>query len=138
MKRLFGALLLGCVLAVSVASRVLAQDPLVVAPTMYKLLYENERVRVMTVTFKPGEKIAKHSHPDHMVYVLSGGKLKISRPDNPGSDTELKPGVVLWIPAETHWAENTGTTEVKLLVTELKEPATAKPKAVEKPAMAPK
>jgi hypothetical protein len=31
-----------------------------------------------------------------------------------------------------HWAENTGTTEVKLLVTELKEPAPPK-KAVEAP-----
>jgi hypothetical protein len=32
------------------------QDPLAVAPAMYKKKFENERVRVMQVTFKPGAK----------------------------------------------------------------------------------
>lgn len=54
-----------------------AQEPLKVAPEMYKLLHENDRIRVLEVTFKPGSKIPKHSHPDHMVYALTAGKLKI-------------------------------------------------------------
>lgn len=97
-----------------------ATDPLKVAPNMYKLLFENERVRVMEVTFKPGEKIAEHSHPDHFVTVLEPGKLKISKPNATPNEMELKIDQVIWIPAETHWAENTGTSMVKLLVTELK------------------
>jgi quercetin dioxygenase-like cupin family protein len=105
------------------ATLVRADDPLQVAPTMYKLLFENNRTRVMEVTFKAGEKIAKHSHPDHMVYVVEGGKLKISKPDGTSGDNDLKQGQVVWIPAETHWAENTGATTVRLLVTELKEPS---------------
>jgi quercetin dioxygenase-like cupin family protein len=66
------------------------------------------------------------------VYALSAGKLKITKADNTATEAEVKVGDVMWIPAEKHWAENTGTTEVKLIVTELKEPATAK-KAVEAP-----
>ena len=130
----FGSMLSAVVLLAVMPLRAQAQDPLQVAPSMYKLVFENERIRVMQVIFKPGEKIAPHSHPDHYVYALSAGKLKITKADNTSTEAEVKVGDVMWIPAEKHWAENTGTTEVKLLVTELKEPATAKKaeKAVEK------
>lgn len=102
-----------------------AADPLEVAPEMYKLKFENERVRVMEVTFQPGEKIAEHSHPDHFVVVEEGGQLQISHPDGSVMDADLKVGDVIWIDAESHWAANTGTTTVRLLVTELKEPKPA-------------
>jgi quercetin dioxygenase-like cupin family protein len=126
----FGSIVAAIVMLAGMPLRAQAQDPLQVAPNMYKLVFENERIRVMQVTFKPGEKIAPH--PDHYVYALSAGKLKITKADNTATEAEVKVGDVMWIPAEKHWAENTGTTEVKLIVTELKEPATAK-KAVEAP-----
>ncbi len=102
-----------------------AQDPLDVAPHMYKKLFENERVRVMEVTFNPGDSILAHSHPDHHVYAASGGTLKISKPDGSSVDAEIKTGDVLFIPAETHWAKNIGKTTIKLIVNELKEPRPA-------------
>ena len=61
-----------------------AQDPMQVGPNIYKLLFENERVRVFEVRFKPGERIAMHAHPDHVVYMLDDGKLKLSSPDGAG------------------------------------------------------
>ena len=36
-------------------------------------------MRMMMVTFKPGEEAAMHSHPEHMGYVLEGGKIKLSQ-----------------------------------------------------------
>lgn len=108
-----------------------AADPLEVAPDMYKLVYQNDRVRVMQVTFQVGQKIAEHSHPDHFVYVLEGGNLKITKKDGTVTDAQLKVGDLIWINAETHWAVNTGTTSVRLLVTELKEPKPAAAAAVE-------
>jgi quercetin dioxygenase-like cupin family protein len=100
-----------------------AQDPMQVGPNIYKLLFENERVRVFEVRFKPGEKIALHSHPDHVVYVLDDGKLKLSYPDGKSVEVVLKAGQTLWIPAETHAAENVGSTDAHSLVVELKEPS---------------
>ncbi len=97
-----------------------APDPLQAAPNMYKLLFENEKVRVMEVFFKPGEKIAKHSHPDHFVTVLFPGELTIYKEDGSHAVNQLTTDQVVWIPAETHWAQNTGKTDVKLLVTEMK------------------
>lgn len=97
-----------------------AEDPLVAAPERYKKLFENDRVRVMEVYFNPGDKIKPHSHPDHFVTVLEPGKLKIFKPDGSASEVDLAKEQVLWIPAETHWAENTGKTRITLLVSELK------------------
>ena len=109
-------------LAAAFTARVsFAADPLEVAPDMYKLVFENDKVRVMQVTFKVGESIAPHSHPDHFVYVLEGGKLQITNGEGTVADADLKTGDVVWINAETHQATNTGTTSVRLLVTELKE-----------------
>lgn len=123
-------------LAAAFTARVsFAAGPLEVAPDMYKLVSENDRVRVMEVTFKPGEKIAEHSHPDHFVYVLEAGTLQITNAAGV-TDAELKVGDVIWINAESHSAVNTGTTQVRLLVTELKEAvaAAAPAKTAEHPA----
>lgn len=102
-----------------------AADPLEVAPDMYKLKYENDRVRVMEVTFQPGQSIPEHSHPDHFVVVEEAGQLKITKADGTSMDADLKVGDVVWIDAETHSAVNTGKTQVRLLVTELKEAKSA-------------
>ena len=52
--------------------------------------------------------------------VIAGGKLKITNSEGKVLDAELKNGDVLWLPAETHSAVNTGDTEIRLIVNELK------------------
>jgi quercetin dioxygenase-like cupin family protein len=111
---------------IAFASVVRSEDPLTVAPHMYKKLFENERVRVMEVTFNPGDSILAHSLPDHHVYAASGDMLKISKPDGTSVDADIKTGDVLFIPAETHRAKNMGKRTIKLIVSELKEPRPAK------------
>ena len=117
-RRIVWTALLVVGLAVRLA---LAQDPMQVGPHIYKLLFENERGRVFEVRFKPGEKIALHAHPDHVVYVFGDGKLPLSSPDGRAVEVVLKAGQTLWIPAETHAAENVGSTDAHSLVVELKE-----------------
>ena len=58
-----------------------AQDPVKTSPQYYKVLLENDQVRVLEYHLKAGEKEPMHSHPTGLVYVLSGGKLKFSYPD---------------------------------------------------------
>lgn len=108
--------------AVGFAGAAHAADPLEVAPEMYRSLFENERVRIMEVTFEPGAKIAEHTHPSpHAVYVLQPGTLKITKQDGTSSEVSPSDGDVLWIPAETHSAVNPGDTTVQLLVIEVKD-----------------
>ena len=103
------------------ASSAFAQDPAKVGPNIYKCTLDNERVRLCEVTFKPGAKIPVHSHPDHVAYVVRGGKLAVTGADGKAQDLSLKSGQALWLPAQSHSAVNSGKTEVKLVVVELKE-----------------
>jgi quercetin dioxygenase-like cupin family protein len=94
-------------------------DPIDVGPTIYKKVFENENARMMEVTFKVGDKIARHKHPDHVAYVVSGGKLKVTGADGKAQDFDLKAGQAMFLPAQEHSAENVGSSEVKLVVVEL-------------------
>ncbi|HEY0660927.1 MAG TPA: cupin domain-containing protein [Lysobacter sp.] len=116
------------VLALAAVSPAQAQDPAAVAPDIYKCTFENEHTRLCEVTFKAGAKIASHSHPDHLVYVLQPGKMRITDDaTGEGADNDFAVGQAVWMPAVTHHGENIGQTEVKALVIEFKDHA-AKPK----------
>ena len=98
------------------------RDPVKVGPEIYTLVTENDRVRAMHATFAPGASIAVHDHPDHLSYVLKGGKIEIAPEGKAKQELEIEEGQALWIPAEAHSAKNIGETEIKFLVLELKEP----------------
>ena len=93
-------------------------------PQQRAIIFENERVRVFEVRFDPGEKIALHS-PIRTTWsmCLAAGTLKLSSPDGKSAEVVLKAGQTLWLPAETHAAENVRSTDAHSLVVELKEPA---------------
>ena len=96
-------------------------DALQAASNVYKLMMENNRVRVFDARFKPGEKAAMHSHPDHMVYIFNDGKLKLTPSNGKPQVMDLKAGQTIWMDATSHAAENLGKTDAHLLVVELKE-----------------
>lgn len=118
MRTLFAAMLSTALLAGAAAAQ--SMDPLAVAPEMYKKLFENGQVRVMEVVFAPGQTIDMHEHPDHFAYVVEGGNLRVTNDAGKVTDAALTPGQVMWFDAESHKAENTGSSQVKLMVTELK------------------
>lgn len=119
MKRAFivGLLVGGVLLAAGVAR---AQDPVKVGPNIYTVKFENDRVRVSEIHFKPGDSIPMHEHSDHFVYVLTAGTLQLSYPDGRASEFAGVPGQVAWIPAESHAAVNIGSSEFAAVVVELK------------------
>ena len=98
----------------------MAQDMAKVAPSSTKVVLENDRVRVLEVRQKPGEKGAMHSHPASLICPVSTSKAKFSSADGKTTESELKAGAVTWHEAETHAVENVGTTDSHVLVIELK------------------
>jgi quercetin dioxygenase-like cupin family protein len=96
-------------------------DPAMVAGDVYKLLLENERVRVFDVQFQPGQKAEMHGHPDHVIYVLSDYTLNLILPDGSSQEVALKAGQTLFMGAGPHAAVNIGKTAGHALVVELKE-----------------
>jgi quercetin dioxygenase-like cupin family protein len=98
-----------------------SMDPLNVAGgEAYRVLFENEKVRVLELRLKPGAKMTMHSHPAVVAYSFGDAKNKWTLPDDKTLDNELKAGQVIWSEPFTHAAENTGNTETHLLVVELK------------------
>ena len=99
-----------------------AQDAVKVAPDKVKTVLDNDKVRVLEFTVKPGEKTGMHSHPDHILYFLTDGKMKTTLSDGKTSETTVKTGDAKWVQAITHNNENIGKTEIRALVIELKAP----------------
>lgn len=109
-----------------------AQDQPQSAPTARRVLLQNDHVRVFDVTIKPGEKSAARPHPDHLLYLLADGKLKLLHADGTTTEFEGKAGKAVWVTADSHAAENIGAADFHALVVELTPAATSAP--AEKPA----
>jgi beta-alanine degradation protein BauB len=95
-------------------------DPVQVAPNVYSVLFENDRVRLLEVRLEAGDSSTMHSHPDYVVYNLTGGKVKFTGPSGESEEVELPAGEAMWREAEDHSTENVGGTEVRALLFELK------------------
>jgi beta-alanine degradation protein BauB len=96
------------------------QDAVTVAPHVYTVLFENERMRLLEVRMKPGETSAMHSHPAYAIYPLSDAKATFTSPDGDSVEVQMKAGEALWHEAESHAVENRGTTEARVILFELK------------------
>ena len=99
-----------------------AQDPVKLSPQYYKVLLENDQVRVMEYRLKAGEKEPMHSHPAGVVYVLSGAKLKFTYPDGRTEEKVAATGETIWRDPTTHAVENVGDTEAHAIAIDLKTP----------------
>ena len=121
MKCLIQTILACCLIAVPLSS-VFAQDPVKLSPQYYKVLIDNDEMRVLEFRFKPGDKEPMHSHPRGFVYALSDAKIKVSFPDGKSEESAIKTGEARWRDAVTHAAENIGTTDAHAIAVELKKP----------------
>jgi len=109
------------VLVTLAAGTVQAQDPVKVAPKNFKVLLENERVRVLDFRSTAGEKIPMHSHPAYIAYSISGtGKTKFTSPGGKTTEQPNNPAGATWHDAETHASEYMGPGATHVLLVELK------------------
>ncbi len=97
-----------------------AQDAAKVDPKNYKVEFENDQVRVLRITYAPGEKGVMHSHPEGMVMFLSDAKGKFTYADGKTEDRNFKKGDFSWVPATTHQGENIGEKPFELIQIEMK------------------
>jgi beta-alanine degradation protein BauB len=99
-----------------------AQDPANTDSDKYKVVLENDRVRVLEYRDKPGDKTTMHMHPDFVVVARSAFRRRLTLPGGKTMVREFKPGEVLWTDAQSHIGENIGETDTHVLLIELKEP----------------
>lgn len=97
-------------------------DPVASNPQHYKVVFENDRVRVLEYTDQPGDQTTPHQHPDSVMYTLSSFQRRLVSGDT-SREVELQAGSAGWLPAQEHHGENIGNTPTHVLFVELKEPA---------------
>ncbi len=114
-----------------------AQDPVKVAGNQYKLITENENVRILEANLAAGSKTAMHSHPALMAVVLQPSVTKWTMPDGKSeqSAADVKRGSVIYMAGQSHISENTGKAATKAILVEFKKPAPAAARARKAPDM---
>ena len=91
------------------------------SPDKAKIILENEYVRVIEYSLKPGEKDSAHTHPPKTSYVISGGTLRVFPENEKPFDAEEVKGTAEWADKRgKHYVENIGITTVTILLTEIK------------------
>ena len=98
----------------------MADDAVKVAPHAYKVVVENDKVRVLEYRGAPGVKTEMHSHPAVVAIAISGGKFKFSLPDGQTMEMELQQGHAMYMDASEHGTENIGSSESHVILVELK------------------
>ncbi len=96
-------------------------DPTVSNPDHYKVVFENDRVRVLEYTDRPGDRTIPHRHPDSVMHTLSSFRRRLVAGDV-SREVEISAGTTGWLPAQEHFGENIGETPTHVLFVELKEP----------------
>ena len=102
-----------------------AQDPVEVDSKHYRVEFENERVRVLRVTYGPHEQSVMHEHPDGVAVFLTDHDVKFTLPDGTSQESHVKAGQTQWTPAGKHLPENLGDKSLELILVELKSSASA-------------
>ena len=107
------------VATIGLAGPALAQDPVKTDPDKYKVVAENERVRVLKATLAAGAKTKMHEHPDTFVTFLNDVNVRHTMPDGTAQDRKGAANEVLFIPAGKHQSENLGAA-IEVMIVELK------------------
>lgn len=97
-------------------------DPVETNPEFYRVLFENDRVRVLEYADQPGDRTQPHSHPDSVMVTLGSFKRRLWSGDRE-VELELPAFQARWLDAQEHSGMNIGETPTHSVFIELKEPA---------------
>jgi quercetin dioxygenase-like cupin family protein len=95
-------------------------DPVKVDSKHYKVEFENERVRVIRITYGPGEKSPMHGHPESVSVFLTDASAKFTYPDGRTEDISAKAGQTMHMDPFAHQPESTSNKPFELIQVELK------------------
>lgn len=99
-------------------------DPIVTNSEHYRVMFENDFVRVLEYTDNPGEHTTLHTHPNSVMVTLTDFERRLQTP-SATREVALMAGQAVWLPAQEHSGENVGTTPTHVIFVELKGAAAA-------------
>lgn len=109
--------------ALGVTRDLLAQDAVTSDPRSFRVVLENERVRVLEYRSGPGLGVCGqgvHYHPDRVTVALTEAKVRVTDAKGKVAVRDISPGHVFFARAETHSVENVGGSGTRIYIIELK------------------
>ncbi|WP_213816392.1 cupin domain-containing protein [Glaciihabitans sp. dw_435] len=97
----------------------MSDDPAVSNPDFYRVLWENDDVRVLEYRDEPGQGTTPHVHPNTVMVTLTGFDRRLTTGEH-SRDVSLPAGTAVWLPAQEHSGANTGSTPTHTILVELK------------------
>ena len=98
----------------------MAQDPTEVDSKHYKVVFENDQVRVLRITYGPHYMGVMHEHPASLVVWLTDGDGIITSADGKAEEIHAKAGDVTWNAPAKHRGENMSDQPFEVIGIELK------------------
>jgi quinol monooxygenase YgiN/quercetin dioxygenase-like cupin family protein len=98
-----------------------ARDPLALYPGNYRILFENEQVRVLDFRLARGASESLHEHPRHVAVFLTDVKIRFTLPSGEVRLREARAGDVAYSEPTAHASENVGPADAHGVLIELKE-----------------
>ena len=107
-------------LVITIQTEALGQDPTVVDDKHYTVEFENDQVRVLRISYGPGEESVMHEHPDGVAVFLTDGDTEMKLGDGTTIEDIRKSGEAIWAPAGKHSPKSLGDNKSELILVELK------------------
>jgi quercetin dioxygenase-like cupin family protein len=95
-------------------------DPTVTDPDHYKVELENDRVRIVRITYGPGEESTMHYHPDSAAVFLTDHEVEMTLPDGSTSEMTAAAGTAVFAPGGQHRPKNIADAPLEVVQVELK------------------
>lgn len=95
-------------------------DPTKVAPHVYKAMFENDRVRILDARMAPGDETVMHRHPDHIAVALAPARFAFTTGTGEVIEAQLEAGQAMFVDGGEHSTKNTGDTELRAVLVELR------------------
>ena len=94
----------------------------VASPDVYKVVVEDDDIRLVRATWQPGQKDVWHSHPKMAVYFVEDcPKIRLHFSEDKTKDVSLKAGKFkINKPVKSHALENFGDSACELIYVEIK------------------
>jgi quercetin dioxygenase-like cupin family protein len=105
-------------LTLTLLTSLFAQDVMQTGVKHIKVLAEDDKVRVLHFTPSKGDKTPVHSHPETILYVVKGGKIRTTLADGTSTVVELKTGQTSLRTPVTHSDE--ALDDIDAIIIELK------------------
>ena len=97
-----------------------APDAVTADPKHYSLSFENDIVRVLRVTYGPGEKSVMHRHSASCVIFLTDQDFNFTLPDGETAPASVPAGSLGCGDGNIHLPENIGKQDAEFIMVEFK------------------